>query len=231
MTNLDLWNRVRTPDPKHTKSFNRPGGFKGTSISPIHLIEMATAEWGIMGDMWGAEELETRIESGVWFSKVRVWFPEMTGKGVEQWGGTQFQVIRKDGVVFYDDEAPKKSYTDALSKCLSWLGFGADVHMGLFDDVKYVNDAQAKFDSQKATKTAKANKEEYARIKDLILSAASDAELDQIREECKAQINKFKSQDMTFYDDIVATAAHQRQVIKDISENNLDARFNQLTEE
>lgn len=158
--NLELWNKVRTPDPRYTKKFTRAGGFSGTSISPMALIQMATAEWGKMGDKWGARELATRIENGVWFSKVQVWFPgssETCGL-VEQWGGTPFQVARKDGTVAYDDEAAKKSYTDALSKCLSWLGFGADVHMGMFDDVKYVNDARARFEAEES-KVAKPAKE------------------------------------------------------------------------
>lgn len=37
-----------------------------------------------------------------------------------------------------DEEAWKKSLTDALTKAASELGIGADVHLGLFDDVKYV---------------------------------------------------------------------------------------------
>ncbi|MBY0335930.1 MAG: hypothetical protein K2X11_04910 [Acetobacteraceae bacterium] len=39
-----------------------------------------------------------------------------------------------------DEEAWKKSLTDALTKAASEVGIGADVHLGLFDDSKYVND-------------------------------------------------------------------------------------------
>ena len=153
MSNLDLWNKVRTPDPKFTKPITF--GFKGTAISPVYLIQMATEQWGPMGIAWHVEEVESKVECGVWFSKIRL-HPPGSDRFVEQWGGTQFHVIKKDGTVAYDDEAAKKSYTDALSKCLSWLGFGADVHMGLFDDSKYVNDAREKFNAQKTKVTAKA---------------------------------------------------------------------------
>lgn len=37
-----------------------------------------------------------------------------------------------------DQEAPKKSLTDALKKCLSLFGFSADIYMGLYDDFAYV---------------------------------------------------------------------------------------------
>lgn len=165
MSNLELWDSVRTPDPKATKSFVRAGGFKGTSISPMYLIRAATERWGPMGIEWHAEEVESKLECGVWFSRVRLYPPEsVNGRFVEQWGGTTFHIIKKDGTVSYDDEAAKKSYTDALSKCLSWMGFGADVHMGLFDDVKYVNDAAARFNAEKKKMTAKAAKERAMEI-------------------------------------------------------------------
>lgn len=179
--NLDLWNKVRTPDPKYTKTFVRAGGFKGTSISPMALIMMATERWGPMGIAWHAEEVDSKLECGVWFSKVRLYPPNYKdGRFVEQWGGTQFHIIKKDGTVSYDDEAAKKSYTDAISKCLSWMGFGADVHMGLFDDVKYVNDAAARFDSEKAKMTAKQAKERAMEIGAMIEHAEDQDELKRI---------------------------------------------------
>ena len=43
---------------------------------------------------------------------------------------------------FHDEEAPKKSITDAMTKCLSLLGFAAEIHLGLYDDNKYASDRQ-----------------------------------------------------------------------------------------
>jgi hypothetical protein len=45
--------------------------------------------------------------------------------------------------VFTDEEAPKKSITDCIGKCAVLLGVGADVHLGMFDDHKYVNERKA----------------------------------------------------------------------------------------
>jgi hypothetical protein len=54
-------------------------------------------------------------------------------------GQTMFVTKRNDGL-FTDEEAPKKSVTDAISKALSWLGFAADVYLGKFDGNKYTNE-------------------------------------------------------------------------------------------
>jgi hypothetical protein len=56
---------------------------------------------------------------------------------VKHYGATTFVGEDKNGV-FTDEEAPKKSLTDALTKALSMWGFSADVFLGLYDDNKYV---------------------------------------------------------------------------------------------
>jgi hypothetical protein len=193
---LELWNKVRTPRPEYTKKFVKAGGFSGTSISPVYLIQMATEQWGPMGSKWGAREIETRIEDGIWLSKVRLWFPDSTD-GVEQWGGTQFRIVKKDGTIAYDDEAAKKSYTDALSKCLSWLGFGADVHMGRFDDVKYVNDAKERFEAEESKVRSKPDAKQDAGEMEIHPSFKNAAERNRLAKELLADISA--CDDVDFY--------------------------------
>ena len=55
---------------------------------------------------------------------------------------------------FTDEEAPKKSLTDALSKAMSWLGFAADIHLGRWDDNKYVNAAARAYEGERAAPVA-----------------------------------------------------------------------------
>lgn len=66
-----------------------------------------------------------------------------------QFGQTKLVQIVKAGTPqersFFDEEAPKKSVTDCLSKCAVLLGVASDVHMGAFDDNKYVNQMKVKF--------------------------------------------------------------------------------------
>ena len=51
-----------------------------------------------------------------------------------------------------DDEAFKKAFTDAVTNALKLIGVGADVHMGLYDDNKYVNSMRDEFAEAPAEK-------------------------------------------------------------------------------
>lgn len=154
--NLDLWLLVQQTDPKYTKEFNRGGGFKGTAINPTWLAKKATEAFGPCGIGWGLDILKEQLIEGpsayneagqkvatetIHTVLVQLWYVHggKTGK-VIQYGQTTMVGKNKYGW-FTDEEAPKKSLTDAMSKCLSLLGFASDVHMGLFDDNKYVNEA------------------------------------------------------------------------------------------
>lgn len=150
MKHTVLWDQVEKTNPKYTKQFKKGGGFSGTAINPTWLTKRATEVFGPMGIGWGFERVDEQIVDGpllaentheklhifygcLWYN----WDGE-TGK-VYQYGQTTLVGKNKFGT-FMDEEAPKKSYTDALSKALSLLGFSTDVYLGLWDDNKYVND-------------------------------------------------------------------------------------------
>jgi hypothetical protein len=44
-----------------------------------------------------------------------------------------------------DDNFAKKIETDALTKAISKLGFNADIFMGKFDDVRYIEEMKKEF--------------------------------------------------------------------------------------
>ena len=44
--NLRHWDALRKTDPKHTKPFQRAGGFRGTAIKPIYMTQMMTEYFG-----------------------------------------------------------------------------------------------------------------------------------------------------------------------------------------
>jgi hypothetical protein len=146
--NLTTWNALAKTDPKHTKSFNRAGGFKGTAIKPIWIIRRLTEQFGACGVGWGLSQPSfevVRCEGEILvFCTVSAWHesPENKLWGV---GGDKVQAKRKDGF-FCDDEAFKKAFTDAVNNAFKFLGVGADVHMGLFDDDKYVAQARSEFE-------------------------------------------------------------------------------------
>lgn len=159
MATTSLWQAVEKTDPKYTKQFSRGGGFKGTATNATYLARKATEQFGPCGTGWGINVLSEEVFTGAphladgqvvahdMIHKVhaRLWYVVDGVRGeVEQFGQTQIVGKNKNG--FYtDEEAPKKSLTDAMSKCLSLLGFSADIHLGLYDDNKYVATLREEF--------------------------------------------------------------------------------------
>lgn len=157
--NLALWESVQATDPDYTKSFSRSGGFRGTAINHTYQQKRATQAFGPKGLGWGSRILDERYAEGapilhpqhgvigrevIHVLRIELWYLREGQRGsVEAFGQTQFVGSNKHGV-YTDEEAPKKSLTDAESKALASLGFSADVHLGLFDDSKYVNDLSAR---------------------------------------------------------------------------------------
>ena len=161
MNGLELWEKVEKTDPKHTKAYSGRGGFKGTAIKPIYLIKKATELWGPIGGRWGARVVEEKIHEGcpmlaptgvVGYEKlhsvlIELRYPitESDTEGlavVQAYGHTLMVGTNKNGP-FTDDEAPKKSFTDAIGKALHYLGFSADVYFGEFDGSKYADQQPA----------------------------------------------------------------------------------------
>ena len=135
--NMKLWNAVCETDPKHTKKVNQRGGF--TAIDAMYQIESATRQFGAIGVGWGFDfELSYPPNDTV----VAV---------VTLWHGSRDQTVmqcgqKSLGTSRVDEDATKKAVTDGLTKCLSYLGFNADVFLGRFDDNKYVAEMRGKFD-------------------------------------------------------------------------------------
>lgn len=184
MSNLDLWNSVEKTDPNHTKAITGKS-YQGTSPKPHYLVHKATDTFGPIGIGWGFSIVSERIEEGaggekMHFAHVRVWFKWNGERGeVEHVGGTQFSGTRSSGKPFTDEDAPKKSVTDALVKALSMIGFAGDIFMGRYDDSKYVNEVRAEIAAtEKAADAPKGPtvavlKENYKRLKAELLEQQS----------------------------------------------------------
>ena len=146
---LHIWNRLCKTDPKHTKRFQRAGGFSGTAIKPIWTILRMTEVFGPCGTGWGMEKPEFEIQAAVdeWlvFCTVGIWYMDGEKRGIVYGvGGDKFVVKQKSGLRS-SDEAYKMAYTDAIGNAIKFIGVAADVHMGRFDDNKYVKDMEAEF--------------------------------------------------------------------------------------
>lgn len=197
---LDLWNSVEKTDPKYTKEFKRSGGFKGTAINPTYLARKATEAFGPAGIGWGWTVLSEELMVGapitdhchelVHVLHVELWYRptqamrEQYGLSddfiarLSQYGATTF-VSKNSYGFFTDEETKKKSLTDGIGKCLSLLGFSSDVHLGLYDDNKYVNDRRAEVAHHERQKIEEVAKEIEQHLQTLSTKEAISAYFDQ----------------------------------------------------
>lgn len=203
--NLALWDLVSKTDPQHVKPITGKS-YRGNSPKPHYLIHKATETFGPIGIGWGFEIVEDRILEGALISpdfheqihtaKVRVWY-DWTGKRgtVEHVGQTLFSGKRKSGDAFTDEDAPKKSVTDALIKALSMIGFAGDIFMGRYDDSKYVAEINQEFRNEekanghkKRTRAeisdaASFKRAEHKRVQDDVNQITSFVELERYKRE------------------------------------------------
>ena len=176
--NLELWKKVEKTNPNYTKVANVKGN-KITSIAPQFQIKNATEHFGIYGVTWGFKDVEIDYTlvpvCGMVYWKAIFFFPN------GEFPATNSISIWRDGAMTKpDDQFAKKVETDSLTKCLSKLGFNADVFLGLFDDVRYVNDMKQEFKPKpKPVEKVKIKKEAYQKAVDLL--GKKEVTLDQIK--------------------------------------------------
>lgn len=145
--NLALWDAVGKTDPKHTKPFKRTGGFQGTALKPMWVWRKLTEQFGACGVGWGCDEPSFQLvpadKEMLVYCTVRAWHGTRENAlwGI---GGDKAVSTNKYGTSA-NDEAFKMAFTDALMNAFKYVGVGADIHMGMFDDSKYVERVSQEF--------------------------------------------------------------------------------------
>lgn len=153
--NLDLWRRVCVTDPQAVKPITGKQ-YSGNSPKPYWIVERLTAEFGPCGIGWGFTILSERMErlsatDVLHIAVVRFWYMLADKRGeLEQIGQTKAVYEKSKGGLMVDEDAPKKSVTDALVKCASYLGFAGDIFSGRWDDSKYVAAANREWREREA---------------------------------------------------------------------------------
>ena len=161
--NLELWNKVEKTNPKYTKKA-KVNGMNITSISPQFQVMNATEQFGSYGSKWGFRNIvldysitDTPILLSVldWNTKQTTEVKSILGlvgfKATFFYPEGEFEITNSIKIFTdnkhskIDDNYAKKLETDALTKALSKLGFNADIFLGKFDDVRYVEEANAYF--------------------------------------------------------------------------------------
>lgn len=137
--NLRIWGQVCKTDPAMTKEVSI-GARSFTAISAMSQMQKATEVFGPCGSGWGYNfEVMEEAPPKVLVFKVTLWY-EKQDQEVQQFGSCPWNIGER-----LDQDAPKKALTDGVTKCLSLLGFNADVHLGKFDDNKYVEEMNEEF--------------------------------------------------------------------------------------
>jgi hypothetical protein len=139
--NMAIWEAVEKTDPSATKTVNQRGGY--TSICATYQAMKATELWGAYGLGWGLKSISydySMLEATKMIFCHAVFFYMNEGKEVT------FPLSNAISPMMGakpDEDFFKKVETNTISKALSRLGFSADVFMGMFDDIEYVQQVKA----------------------------------------------------------------------------------------
>lgn len=148
--NMRVWSAGEVTDPSYTKQVNQRGGF--TAVDPLYNIKRATEVFGPLGHGWRfrvvAEGVE-QVGDGVHWLRIEISTKDPKsgewGEPFESYGATMLMYGNRP-----DEDARKKSLTDAIAKGLSMLGFSSDVYMGKFRDNKYAQEAAQHYQEKPA---------------------------------------------------------------------------------
>jgi len=176
MGNLDIWDRHADIDPAFTKPITGKA-YKGTSPSPQHVIWCLTDMFGPAGVGFGwivrQEAFQPLGEEVLHWCRIWFWHGSQD-HGFDAYGQTKAVMKTRAGLLV-DEDAPKKSLTDAIVKAASQVGVAANIFLGRWDDQKYVNQVRDEIAAEKLPPFNPASARD--RIKRKIEMAASRSEL------------------------------------------------------
>lgn len=133
-TNMEIWDFVEKTVLADTQAV-AIGSYKFTAIDAYSQIKKATELWGPIGIGWGWLDTDPLFPpNDTVVIKITLWY----GGKKDQTVGPIFGQKKLNKGNSVDEDAFKKAVTDGVTKCLSLLGFNADVFLGKFEDNKYI---------------------------------------------------------------------------------------------
>ena len=132
---------VGVTDKKYTKPVAY-GKQKFTSINAQYQIQRASEVFGLYGEGWGVrglnyEIIRDHLNKPIMMTLTAVFYYTVKGKVNAFEMSTDINMFTSQGKLV--DDLRKKLLTDLTTKSLSKIGFNADVFLGMYDDVKYLN--------------------------------------------------------------------------------------------
>lgn len=144
--NLSLWDRFADIDPAFTKPITGKA-YKGTSPNPQYVIRCLTEIFGPVGKGFGWEVLQESFtplgDEILHWCRIRFWIEDRANT-FESYGQTKALMKTRNGMMA-DEDAPKKSLTDAIVKAASHVGIAANIFLGRWDDQRHVQEVAAEF--------------------------------------------------------------------------------------
>lgn len=149
--NLDLWNKLKETDPAFVVEIKgKP--YKGKSPKAHYVVRKLTEQFGPCGTGWGFSVLKSEFQQFgptdfLHYVLLEFWYRNESGLSstIQQFGQTKAYYTSSSGDrPNFDEDAPKKSITDALIKAASYIGCCADIFMGQYDDPDYIDDLKEK---------------------------------------------------------------------------------------
>jgi hypothetical protein len=156
--NLATWNRFADIDPKFTKPITGKA-YRGTSPNPQYVIRCLTELFGPVGKGFGWEVIQDGFtplgDEVLHWCRIRFW-TEDRSNAFESYGQTKALMKTRNGMMS-DEDAPKKSLTDAIVKAASHVGIAANIFLGRWDDQKYVQEVADNYRERDEAQTAAMN--------------------------------------------------------------------------
>jgi hypothetical protein len=137
--NLELWSAHADIPPSETKPITGKA-YKGTSPKPHYIMYCLTDMFGPVGVGFGwdvvAEEFLPIGEEVLHWCRIKFWHTDRANT-FDSYGQTKALMKTRNGLML-DEDAPKKSLTDAIVKAASQVGVAANIFLGRWDDSRYV---------------------------------------------------------------------------------------------
>lgn len=144
--NLAVWEKFADIDPKFTKPITGKS-YRGTSPNPQYVVMCLTELFGPVGKGFGWEVVSEGFtplgEEILHWCRIHFWHGDRS-QWFESYGQTKALMKTKNGLMS-DEDAPKKSLTDAIVKAASHIGIAANIFLGRWDDQKYVAEVDKEY--------------------------------------------------------------------------------------
>ena len=211
--NLELWRKVEKTNPKYTKKA-KVGGNQITSISPQFQIMNVTEQFGSYGTTWGFKDIEldfSLVSTMFQKDKTEGVYPNIKVIGKEDacmglvvfkaiffYPNGEFPVINSISLFTnnemskLDDNFAKKLETDTLTKAISKLGFNADIFLGKFDDVRYIEEITKEFNKpiEQPKPKVSLNETQFSKLMDKLIKSE--------KEEAQKEVKKYEDNNYIF---------------------------------